>query len=123
MRKLLRANFSRLFKDKLFLVSLALMFVMGTALQIMHCAAGILLSISYILPHTVLGLLLFGGFVTQPSVLLLYTGVNFALMVAYSSLFVLTSMLSQSKANTTAMCILLAFVLLFVGVYLTSALN
>lgn len=36
MRKLLRANFSRLFKDKLFLVSLALMFVMGTALQIMH---------------------------------------------------------------------------------------
>ena len=37
MRKLLRANFSRLFRDKLFLVSLALMFVMGTALQIMHC--------------------------------------------------------------------------------------
>lgn len=189
MRKLLRANFSRLFRDKLFLVSLALMFVMGTALQIMHyidnvknnenwtpnatcfvfavfvpiplslitalfigsdysdgtmrnklivghkrhciylanliviAAAGILLSISYILPHTVLGFLLFGGFVTQPSVLLLYTGVNFALMIAYSSLFVLTSMLSQSKANTTAMCILLAFVLLFVGVYLTSALN
>ena len=189
MRKLLRANFSRLFRDKLFLVSIALMFVMGTALQIMHyidnvknnenwtpdatcfvfavfvpillslitalfigsdysdgtmrnklivghkrhciylanliviAAAGILLSISYILPHTVLGFLLFGGFVTQPSVLLLYTGVNFALMIAYSSLFVLTSMLSQSKANTTAMCILLAFVLLFVGVYLTSALN
>ena len=86
-------------------------------------AAGILMSISYILQHTVLGFLLFGGFVTQPSVLLLYTGVNFALMIAYSSLFVLTSMLSQSKANTTAMCILLAFVLLFVGVYLTSALN
>lgn len=189
MRKLLRADFSRLFRDKLFLVSLTLMFAMGTALQIMHCidnvknnehwspdatcfvfavfvpillslitalfigsdysdgtmrnklivghkrhciylanltviaAAGILLSIAYILPHTVLGLFLLGRFITPPTVLLLYTGVNFALVTAYSSLFVLIAMLSQSKANTTAVCILLAFVLLFVGVYLTSALN
>lgn len=189
MRKLLRANFSRLFRDKLFLVSLALMFAMGIALPITHyidnvknsenwnpdatcfvfaffvpillsliialfigsdysdgtmrnklivghkrhhiylsnlivcAAAGIMLSISYLLPHTVLGLLLLGGFFTQPSMLLLYTGVNLALVAAYSSLFVLIAMLSNSKANTTAGCILLAFVLLFVGVYLTSALN
>ena len=36
MRKLLRANFSRLWRDKIFLLSAAIMFVMGSALSVIH---------------------------------------------------------------------------------------
>lgn len=36
MRKLLRANFSRLWRDKIFLISAAIMFVMGAALPVIH---------------------------------------------------------------------------------------
>lgn len=36
MRKLLRANFSRLWRDKIFLLSAAIMFVMGSALPVIH---------------------------------------------------------------------------------------
>lgn len=36
MRKLLRANFFRLFKDKVFLISLALMFIGGAAIPVIH---------------------------------------------------------------------------------------
>lgn len=36
MRKLLRANFTRLFLDKVFLLSCAAMFLLGTALPVIH---------------------------------------------------------------------------------------
>lgn len=189
MRKLLRANFSRLFMDRVFRLACAGMLLMGLLLPFVHfldntnngeswtpdstafvfaflapillslvtalfigseysdgtmrnkrivghrrwhiylanfavcAAAGLLLCATYILPHAVLGVLLLGGFETAPAALLLYTGLNFALVAAFAALYVLIAMLCQNKAYATAGCILLVFALLFAGIRITSALS
>lgn len=189
MRKLLRADLSRLFGNRIFLVSIAVMFAAGTALPVIHyfdgvrggeswtpdttcfvfafiapillslvtslfigsehsdgtmrnklivghkrrhiylshlisCgAAGILLCVSYLIPHTCFGILLLGAFVTAPGKLLLYAGVNIALIIAFAALFVLIAMLCRNRAYSAAGCILLVFALLFAGIRITAALN
>jgi ABC-2 type transport system permease protein len=189
MRKLLRANFSRLWSDKIFLLSAAIMFVMGAALPVIHymdnlnndagwtpdsttfafaffvpillslmtalfvgceysdgtmrnklivghrrsniylanlivcIVAGGLLCIAYLLPHTCLALALLGSFEAKLQTVLLYAGLIFALIIAFSALFVLIAMLCQSKAHTVAGCILLVFALLFAGIRITATLN
>ena len=50
-------------------------------------------------------------------------GAQELLTFAFAALYTLTAMLIQSKAHTTAACILLVFALLFAGVHITSALN
>lgn len=189
MRKLLRADFSRLFRDKVFLISCAVMFLLGTGLPLFHhwnnlkngesqtvdstcfvyaflvpillslvtalfvgteysdgtmrnkrivghkrhciylsglivCAtAGVILCLSYFVPHTCLGLLLLGNFEAGAAKLFMYIGLSFALTAAFAALFVLISMLCHSKAYSTAGCILLSFALLFAGFRITLALN
>lgn len=189
MRKLLRADFSRLFRDKVFLISCAVMFSAGMGLpfihyldnvnsgegwtadstcfvyaflvpillslvtalfvgtgysdgtmrnklivghkrhciylsQLMACiTAGFALCLSYLVPHTCLGLLLLGNFEAGLAKLLVYIGLTFALVIAFSSLLVLIAMLCHNKAYATASCILLVFALLFAGIRITSALN
>lgn len=189
MRKLLKANFSRLWRDKVFLISGVLMFLYGAALPIIHyidnknnstgwtwnscvCSyvifapillsvssaffigseysdgtmrnkliaghhrshiylanlmvsvvAGILLSIAYLVPYTCIGMPLLGTDKTDIWSILLYTGLNAALAVAFSSVFTFIAMLCQNKAYTVAGCILLTFVLLFMGIRIISALN
>lgn len=189
MSKLLRANFSRLWRDKIFLLSAAIMFVMGAALPVIHfmdnlnnkagwtpdsttfayaffvpillslltalfvgceysdgtmrnklivghqrssiyfanlivcTAAGLLLCVAYIISHTCLAMALLGSFEAELQAILLYMGLNFALVIAFAALFVLIAMLCQSKAYTVAGCILLVFGLLFAGIRITSALN
>lgn len=189
MCKLLRANFVRMGRDKVFWIGMAVLFLMGAALPILHfvdnrtngtgwtadasfftyafvvpvllsvltalfvgseysdgtlrnqrmvghkrssiylanlivcVAAAAALCVAYLIPHTCLGLALLGKLETAPQTLLLYVGLNFALMVAFTALFTLIAMLCQNKAYTVAGCILLVFALLFAGVRITSALN
>ena len=87
------------------------------------CFAGVLLCIAFVLPQGVLGVLLGGQLQSTPMKLLMYGAVSIALMVAFTALFTLIAMLCQNKSHTVAECILLAFVLIFLGVYITSALN
>lgn len=53
----------------------------------------------------------------------MYVALSFALMIACTAFFTLIAMLCQNKSHTAAGCILLVFVLLFLGVYITSALD
>lgn len=189
MRKLLRANFTRLWHDKIFLISCAFMFLTGVALPIIHCvdnrtngavwtpdssffgyalyapvlialvsalfvgseysagairnkmivghrrcciylanlitciAGGVLLCVAYAVPYTCLGLVLLGGFTSAPQTVLLYAVLYFALISAFSAVFVCISMLCTNRTYATAGCILLTIVLLIAGVVIVSALN
>ena len=58
-------------------------------------------------------MLLKGEMNAAPATLLLYVGLSFALMIAFTALFTLIAMLCQNKSHTTAGCILLTFALLF----------
>ena len=87
------------------------------------CCAGIILCLAFLIPQSGLGLLFGGQIQSTPAKLLLYGGLSLALMLVFTALFTLIAMLCQNKAHTVAGCILLAFVLLFLGVYITSALN
>lgn len=87
------------------------------------CCAGIILTIAFVVPQGALGLLLGEQIQSAPAKLLMYVALSLALMFAFTALFTLIAMLCQNKSCTVAGCILLVFVLLFFGVYITSALN
>lgn len=87
------------------------------------CCAGIILCLTFVIPQGVLGLLLGGQIQSTPTKLLMYGSLSLALMVAFTALFTLIAMLCQNKSHTVAGCVLLAFILIFLGVYITSALN
>ena len=87
------------------------------------CCAGIILTIAFVVPQGALGLLLGEQIQSAPAKLLMYVALSLALMFAFTALFTLIAMLCQNKSYTVAGCILLVFVLLFFGVYITSALN
>ena len=85
--------------------------------------ARICLCLAFALPQAAVGLLLKGEMNAAPATLLLYVGLSFALMIAFTALFTLIAMLCQNKSHTTAGCILLTFALLFAGVYISSTLE
>ncbi len=85
--------------------------------------AGICLCLAFALPQAAAGLLLKGEMNAAPATILLYAGLSFALMIAFTALFTLIAMLCQNKAHTTAGCILLTVALLFAGVYISSTLE
>ena len=87
------------------------------------CFAGSLLSIAFVIPQGALGLLLGEQIQSAPDKLLMYVALSLVLLVALTALFTLIAMLCQNKSHTVAGCILLVFVLLFLGVYITSALD
>ena len=85
--------------------------------------AGICLCLAFALPQAAARLLLKGELNAAPTTILLYIGLSFALMIAFTALFTLIAMLCQNKSHTTAGCILLTFALLFAGVYISSTLE
>ena len=85
--------------------------------------AGICLCLAFALPQAAAGLLLKGELNAAPATILLYVGLSFALMIAFTALFTLIAMLCQNKSHTTAECIQLTFALLFAGVYISSTLE
>ena len=85
--------------------------------------AGICLCLAFALPQAAAGLLLKGELNAAPATILLYVGLSFALMIAFTALFTLIAMLCQNKSHTTAEFILLTFALLFAGVYISSTLE
>lgn len=189
MRKLLRADFSRLRRDKVFRIMMALMFLAGAALPTIHyfdnrnngngwtpdssffsyglfvpillsilaaffigtgysdgtlrnkliaghrrrniyfanltvsVVAGVLLSVAFMIPHICIGIPLLGAFQTDINTIILYIGLNVALVAAFAAIYTVIAMLCQNKAYTVAGCILSTFVLLFLGVRIISALN
>ena len=189
MRKLLRANFSRLLRDRVFWLLAALMAALGASMAVVNavharqdgeiwvmdytlfiyvilapilasvftalfignehssgamrnkliaghrrgciyladllvsCCGGICLCLAFALPQAGLGLLLKGEWKAAPAELALSIGLSFALMIAFTALFTLIAMLCQNKAHTAAGCILLTFVLLFAGVYISSTME
>ncbi len=189
MFKLLNANFSRLLKDKIFIFSSIITFLVGGILPIIHyfdninyqadwkidstafassflipimisfivslfigleysdgtirnkiivghkreniyisnlilsIIAGFFLLIIYIISHSIFGILLLGKFVTQIKTVLLYVGLNFTLIIAFSSILTLIATLCQNKSHSVAISILLVFSLLIMGVYLIASLQ
>ncbi len=87
------------------------------------CCAGMLLCAAFAIPLGVLGLLLGGQLQSAWEELLMYGGLSLALLIAFTAILTLIAMLCQNKSHTVAGCILLVFVLIFLGVYITSALN
>lgn len=87
------------------------------------CFVGIMLCLIFAVPQGILGLLLGGQIQSSPTKLLMYGGLSLAVTVAFAALFTLIAMLCQNKSHTVAGCILLAFILIFLGVYIHSSLN
>lgn len=186
MRKLLRANFSRLLGDRGFWISAAFMFLMGIYFPVSHflnrdtdwmmdysfftfvflaavltavwtalfvgseysngtlrnkliaghrrssiylanwivcTAAGLLLCISHMVPHAVLGHLFSCRFEADLETVFLYIALSFAVTAVFAALFAMIAMLCQNKSYTVAACLLLTGALLLWGVQITSALN
>lgn len=87
------------------------------------CCAGIILCAAFVLPLGLLGRLLGGQLQASLAALLQYMGLSLVLLFAFTALLTLIAMLCQTKSHTVAGCILLVFALIFLGVYITSALN
>lgn len=107
MRKLLRANGSRLLRDRAFWLLAALMAALGASMAVVNAV------------HARQD----GEIWTMDYTLFIYVILAPILVSVFTALFTLIAMLCQNKAHTTAGCILLTFALLFAGVYISSTLE
>jgi len=189
MRRLLRANFSRLLKNKLFWILISIELFMGGLFPVLHymdnideksawtmdstifiytlfvplmvslltalfigsdysdgtmrnkliagqvrkniyaanlvvnMEAAFLLCFAFWISHVCIGTPLLGWFVSDAKKILGYLLVTLAMVAACVAIFTLISMLCSNKAYSVAGCILIIFMLLFVGVRITAALN
>lgn len=189
MRKLLRANFSRLMKDKLFRIMMAAEVLLGCLFPILHykdnvnekagwiqdysffvfavyvpmmlsvltslfigteysdgtmrnkliaghgrgkiyganlitnIEAAILLCFAFMISHICIGTPLLGWFKEDMKTNAAYALVILTMTTACVSVFTLITMLCSNKAYSVAGCILLIFILLFLGIGITSALG
>lgn len=189
MRRLLRANFSRLLKNKLFWILISIELFMGGLFPVLHymdnideksawtmdstifiytlfvplmvslltalfigsdysdgtmrnkliagqvrkniyaanlvvnMEAAFLLCFAFWISHVCIGTPLLGWFVSDAKKMLGYLLVTLTTVAACIAIFTLISMLCSNKAYSVAGCILIIFMLLFVGVRITAALN
>lgn len=90
---------------------------------IVNIVAALVLCLIYLITYVCVGYPLLGGFTSDIMTLLRPCGTCIILMAAFVSVFTLIAMLWQTKAYSTAACILLCFLLIFVGIYIRSSLN
>lgn len=107
MRKLLRANGSRLLRDRAFWLLAALIAALGASMAVVNAVHSRQDSEIWTMDYT----------------LFIYVILAPILASVFTALFTLIAMLCQNKAHTTAGCILLTFALLFAGVYISSTLE
>jgi len=81
------------------------------------------MSVMFFLPYLCIGVPLLGFFEMDIKLILLFLLAVLVLAVAFSSIFTLISMLNHNKAISAISCILLAFLLLFVGVQINKMLS
>ena len=88
------------------------------------CAgAGVLLCLGYIVPMLAVGVPLMGWFQMELGAVLWFTLCAFLMTAALAGLFTLAAMLIQNRAVSAVACIFLAYILLFLGIYLNSRLT
>lgn len=90
---------------------------------IANMEAAFLLCFSFLLSHICVGVPLLGWFTSDMKKVLAYFLVILAMVAACTAIFTLIAMLSSNKAYSVAECILIIFMLLFMGVRITAALN
>ena len=189
MRKLLRANFNRLMKDKLFWILMVSEVFLGGLFPILHymdnldekagwtqehsffifaifvpmmisvvsslyigteysdgtmrnklivghsrsriyvanlitnMETSFMLCFAFMLSHICIGTTLLGWFESDEKTIVAYALVVLAMAIACTAIFTLIAMLCSNKAYSVAGCILLIFLLLFMGIRITAALN
>lgn len=90
---------------------------------VINMEAAFLLCFAFWLSHICIGTPLLGWFVSDMKKILAYLLVTLAMVAACVAIFTLISMLCSNKAYSVAGCILIIFMLLFVGIRITAALN
>lgn len=86
-------------------------------------AAGVLVCLGYILPMTLAGVPLLGGFELPLISILWFTLCAFLMTASLCAIFTMAALLNQNKAVVAVLCISLAYFLLFLGIYLNSRLT
>lgn len=88
------------------------------------CAVvSLIMCLAFFVPYLCIGIPLLGFFIMTTKAIILYVLTAFLLAIAFSSIYTLISMLNHNKAITAVICILSAFLLLFVGGQLNKMLN
>ncbi len=88
------------------------------------CAVvSLIMCIVFFVPYLCIGIPLLGFFNMATKIVMLFVLTAFLLAIAFSSIYTLISMLNHSKETTAVICILFAFLLLFVGGQLNKMLN
>lgn len=90
---------------------------------IANMEAAFLLCFAFLLSHICVGVPLLGWFVSDMKKVMVYFLVILAMVAACTAIFTLITMLNSNKAYSVAECILIIFMLLFVGIRITAALN
>lgn len=85
-------------------------------------AAGVLACAAYIAPMVALGIPLLGMFQMELGAVVWFTLCVFVMAGSLCALFTLIAILNQNRAVTTIICIILAYFLLFLGIYLNNRL-
>ena len=88
------------------------------------CAVvSLIMCIVFFVPYLCIGIPLLGFFNMATKIVMLFVLTAFLLAIAFSSIYTLISMLNHSKAITAVICILFAFLLLFMGGQLNKMLS
>lgn len=90
---------------------------------VVSVVAGIIMTASWLLATLIIGVPLFGGLVSSTTTIMLYLLISALMVIAFSAIFTIISMLNHNKAGVAVITILVFFAMLFLGSYLESRLN